>query len=80
MNRGLKIPVILIFIFLQLVMIFKGHTLAEWERQNPQPHDYTVNDIWGSSGNDVFTVGDYGTVFHYDGLSWNPIESSTRRK
>ena len=29
-------------------------------------------DIWGSSGTDVFAVGE-GTILHYDGAAWSPM-------
>jgi hypothetical protein len=31
--------------------------------------------VWGSSGSDVFTVGDYGTILHYDGRGWSSMSS-----
>ncbi len=33
--------------------------------------------VWGSSGSDVFAVGDYGTILHYDGSTWSSIPSGT---
>lgn len=27
-------------------------------------------DVWGSSATDVWAVGDFGTVLHYDGIRW----------
>jgi hypothetical protein len=26
-----------------------------------------LNDVWGSSGNNVFAVGENGTILQYDG-------------
>ncbi len=37
----------------------------------------TLMDIWGSSGNDIFVVGDKGDVLHFDGSTWNSMESGT---
>lgn len=37
----------------------------------------TLRDVWGSSENDVYAVGDYGTVIHYDGTTWSPVTSGT---
>ena len=34
----------------------------------------TLNDIWGSSSSDVFAVGYFGTIFHYDGIAWSEIK------
>jgi hypothetical protein len=33
--------------------------------------------IWGSSSTDVFAVGSKGTILHYDGSSWNRMNSGT---
>jgi hypothetical protein len=45
-----------------------------WERQNPLPG---LSGVWGSSGGDIFAVGDYGTIVHYDGTDWSPMSSGT---
>ncbi len=29
--------------------------------------------VWGSSGSNVFAVGESGAILHYDGLSWSPM-------
>ena len=39
------------------------------------PHTYALNDVWGISGSDVFAVGNYGTILHYDGSTWSPMWS-----
>ena len=36
-----------------------------------------IQDLWGSSGDNVFTVGENGTIKHYDGSSWQPMASGT---
>jgi hypothetical protein len=33
--------------------------------------------VWGSSGSNVFAVGDSGTILHYDGSSWSSMTSGT---
>jgi hypothetical protein len=40
---------------------------AEWEWQNPLPTGNSLEDVWGSSGSDVFAVGVGGTILHYGG-------------
>ena len=40
----------------------------------------TINDlnaVWGTSGNDVFAVGDAGTILHYNGMAWSTITINT---
>ncbi|HKO19966.1 MAG TPA: hypothetical protein VJU82_13870, partial [Acidobacteriaceae bacterium] len=34
-------------------------------------------DIWGSAPNDVFAVGDNGTILHFDGSTWARMSSGT---
>jgi hypothetical protein len=36
-----------------------------------------LNGLWGSSGSDVFAVGDSGTILHYDGTAWSAMASPT---
>ncbi|MCP4112987.1 MAG: choice-of-anchor D domain-containing protein, partial [Desulfobacteraceae bacterium] len=43
-----------------------------WTWMNPLPQGNQLDAIWGSSGSDIFAVGN-GTVLHYDGNSWNTM-------
>jgi hypothetical protein len=36
-----------------------------------------LSGVWGSSATDVFAVGDNGTILHYDGRDWTPMESGS---
>ena len=36
-----------------------------------------LNTVWGSSGSDVYVVGNEGRILHYDGIAWSPMESGT---
>ena len=36
-----------------------------------------VNKIWGSSSEDLYAVGNNGNIVHYNGQSWQRIESGT---
>jgi hypothetical protein len=36
--------------------------------------DY-LGSVWGSSGSDIFAVGDHGTILHYDGTAWSTMTS-----
>ena len=44
---------------------------------SPYPQGNTLRDVWGSSGTDVFAVGDVGTIIHYDGDLWTVMKSET---
>jgi hypothetical protein len=35
------------------------------------------NKIWGTSSENLYVVGDNGTIAHYDGENWNKIETGT---
>lgn len=37
----------------------------------------SINRIWGNNSNSVYVVGNLGTIVHYDGVSWNRMESGT---
>ena len=36
-----------------------------------------IDKIWGTSSNDIYAVGNYGNIVHWDGRSWKKIESGT---
>lgn len=36
-----------------------------------------LHGVWGTSGGDIFVVGEGGTIVHYDGIDWSPIASGT---
>jgi hypothetical protein len=48
-----------------------------WQWQNPLPQGNSLYGVWGSSGSDVFAVGYGGTILHYDGATWSPMNSGT---
>jgi hypothetical protein len=49
----------------------------EWTWQNPLPQGNTLNAVWGSGSDDVFAVGDAGTILHYEGGDWKLMMSGT---
>jgi photosystem II stability/assembly factor-like uncharacterized protein len=53
---------------------------GEWQWQNPLPTGNWLYGVWGSSGGDVFTVGDAGTILHYDGSTWSTMSSGTTER
>jgi len=36
-----------------------------------------INKMWGTSNSDLYVVGNNGNIAHYDGKSWQKIESGT---
>lgn len=66
---GNRLGLVLCFcFFLAEVMWASG----EWEWQNPLPQGISLNGLWGSSPDDIWTGGWTGAVVHYDGSSWTP--------
>jgi len=43
---------------------------------HPWPQDENLYGVWGSATNDVWAVGDDGTIVHYDGCMWSMVPSS----
>ena len=50
-----------------------------WCWENPLPHGCRLFSVWGTSGKDVFAVGDSGTILHFDGRTWSAVKSGTTR-
>ena len=67
------IVALLVFYF---ILIIKKPAIAGWEWLNPLPTGGgSIHDVWGTSGTDVFAVGQGGTILHYDGTTWSEMES-----
>jgi hypothetical protein len=39
--------------------------------------DLRLNDLWGSSADNIFAVGQRGTILHFDGSTWQLMQSGT---
>ncbi len=55
---------------------------CDWQLQynpDPDPNANQLRAAWGSSGSDVFAVGDIGTILHTtdSGSTWTPMTSGT---
>lgn len=46
-----------------------------WVTEYPWPTSSSLRSIYGTSCTDVWSVGDSGTLIHYDGASWTKISS-----
>jgi len=51
-----------------------------WSWLNPLPQGNSLNGLWGTAANNVYVVGDYGAVLHYDGSAWTVLEDIPTRK
>jgi alpha-tubulin suppressor-like RCC1 family protein/ABC-type uncharacterized transport system auxiliary subunit len=45
----------------------------DWDKNEDIITYSDLEDIWGRSANDIFAVGNGGTIFHYNGISWNKM-------
>jgi hypothetical protein len=56
--------------------IFTVNT-RNWIRQNPLPTGNPIYGVWGSAVNDIFVVGQNGSLMRYNGTTWNLMTSGT---
>jgi hypothetical protein len=50
---------------------------AGWCLQHPAPTERDLLGIWGAAANDIWAVGEGGTILHYDGSAWSRVTSPT---
>src|SRR5438445_3430450 len=48
-----------------------------WCWSNPLPQGNHLHSAWGSASNDVWAVGEGGTILHWDGTAWSASASGT---
>ncbi|GAB4371778.1 MAG: hypothetical protein Kow0042_14720 [Calditrichia bacterium] len=78
-------PMKLVFRFENGEVWFGGNGIVKWDGYsysnveiNPSAWgNVAVNKAWGNSPNNVYIVGNNGTIARYDGRSWRRIESGT---
>jgi hypothetical protein len=49
---------------------------AGWNASPASPAT-SLASVWGRTADDVYAVGDAGTIMHYDGVTWSPMISTT---
>lgn len=52
---------------------------AEWFWSNPYLPYTDCNGIWGTSNQNIFVVGDFGYIFHFNGTQWSVMDSGTNK-
>ncbi len=61
-----------------LAFHFNGQDFTRYDPGNSTfPGMPSINAIWGSSPEDVYFVGDHGSIVHYDGSGFIRLESGT---
>ena len=50
--------------------VFPSVPNDRWYWTNPLPQGYGLYGVWGSAADDVWAVGDGGTLLHWDGFAW----------
>jgi hypothetical protein len=50
-------------------------TTDGWCWEHPLPQGNALRAVHGSGPNDVWAVGDRGTILHFDGAAWSPVPS-----
>ncbi len=53
-----------------------GERSPEWIRVDSGT-THTLEAIHGTGPNDVWAVGQAGTILHFDGIKWSPVDSGT---
>ena len=76
-------PIRSVFAFGANDIWFCGNGLIHWDGNQYNPvavpnwGPYWMNEIWGTSDNDLYVVGDNGHIAHYQNGIWSRIESGT---
>jgi hypothetical protein len=55
----------------------KAQAQYEWTWQNPLPQGNTLDGVSALDENNVWAVGDSGTILHWNGTSWSAQASGT---
>ncbi len=68
-------------------IFFANGIVVRYENGNYQYEDFTnvplpngqrVEKLWGSSENNIWGIGPWGTIVHFDGQSWKKIDFDTQ--
>lgn len=78
-------PLYCVFAFNENDIWFAGNGVIHWNGQQHIPAEipasvwgtFLVNRIWGTSSNNIFIVGDNGSIAHYSNGTWTKMESHT---
>ena len=62
----------------QDITLLAGTTAdAPWQLVYSREHFGSLRGIWGVSESDIYAVGDFGTLLHYNGMQWTVVDLGT---
>ncbi len=73
-----------LFVLVILALLFNNFSnnvfaqdVLGWQWENPLPQGTALNDMWGESADNIYAVGDGGTILHFDGVKWTvePVDA-----
>ncbi len=74
MVKTLSVKGLLITLIVASLLAFTGGSAsAAWTSMDGGT-EANLSAVWGSSEADVWVVGVLGTIVHYDGLAWSPVD------
>src|SRR5262249_48297164 len=50
---------------------------VSWQWRNPSPQGDSLSSVWGSAPDDVWAVGNYGAIVHWNGSAWSSGRTPT---
>jgi hypothetical protein len=63
---------------------FAGNGVVHWDGQTYTPVEISfgwgpnrINKMWGNASNDLYVAGEGGAIAHYNGSTWQRVESGT---
>ena len=84
LSRATNVPLRAVFAFAENDIWAGSSAPYHWNGTNWTGYNVTgifggnINKIWGSSSSDVYIVGTNGSIAHFNGSSWQKVESGER--
>ena len=76
-----RVPASISCVLASLLIALSTVGAANWEIMlSVDPTSEDLEGIWGTADDDIFVVGGFGTILHFDGSSWNKMESGTEER
>ena len=69
---------LIVTIGVTIVMSTSSIQAADWQWMNPDPQGNTIHKLWCAPGEDLFGVGEKGTIVHWNGVTLDVMDSNTQ--